>query len=181
MDKIRNYSVSFSGLKLGKHTFEYSITQEFFNLFEFEQDFKKPEIKVVLELEKHSTFLDLRFKSEGTVEVDCDVTSEPYLQEVENELELVVKFGHEFDDSDDEVWVIPEGEHEINVAQLIYEMILLSIPNKRINPNIDSDNAEEAYDLLDRYAPKEAEEDPESEKEDTDPRWDSLKNLYKKK
>ena len=176
MDKKKNYNVSFSGLKLGKHAFQFEISQEFFDLFEFNQDFRKPEVTVDLMLEKHSTFLDLVFHSEGTVEVDCDISNEAYMQPIENELKLVVKFGHEFDDSDDEVWVIPEGEHEINVAQLIYEMILLSIPNKRISPDVES---AEAYDLLDKYAPKAAEDKPENEDNSTDPRWDSLKNLYK--
>ena len=176
MDKIKNYNVSFSGLGLGKHTFQFEISQAFFDLFEFNQDFDQPDIIVELVLEKHSTFLDLIFNSKGTVQVECDISNEPYTQPIENDLELVVKFGQVFDDTDDEVWVIPEGEHEINVAQLIYEIILLSIPKKRVNPDLE----DEALDLLYKYAPKTEEEKPENENNDTDPRWDSLKNLYKK-
>ena len=176
MDKIKNYNVSFSGLKPGKHTFRFDISQAFFDLFEFNQDFSEPQITVDLLLEKHSTFLELVFASKGTVVVDCDITNEPYVQPVENQLDLVVKFGQKFDDTDDEVWVIPEGEHEINVAQLIYEMILLSIPKKRVNPELE----DEALELLDKYAPKAEEEVPEDENKESDPRWDSLKNLYNK-
>lgn len=181
MDKIKDYDVSFSGLSLGKHIFRFEISQEFFDLFDFDQDFQDPEVSVKLELEKRSTFLELKFDTEGSVIVDCDLTDEAYTQPIEGTMDMVVKFGHEFDDSDDEVWIIPEGEHEINVAQLIYEMILLSIPLKRVNPDSDSEKVQEALDLLDKYAPKESIEDNTSEDKSIDPRWDSLKELFKKK
>ena len=181
MDKIRDYDVSFSGLKTGRHTFSFKISQEFFDLFDFNQDFQNPEVEINLELEKHTTFLDLNFHAEGEVNVDCDVTDENYRQPIEGDMELVVKFGHEFDDSDDQVWTIPEGEPDINVAQLIYELILLSIPKKRVNPNLDSEQAQQALDLLEKYAPKKKKIDKKSDDKSIDPRWDSLKELFKKK
>ncbi|MDO5656447.1 MAG: DUF177 domain-containing protein [Flavobacteriaceae bacterium] len=161
---------------MGKHTFQFQISQEFFDLFKFNQDFTQPEFVVNLNLEKHTTFLDLNFQTQGKVVVDCDITLEPYTQKVENALDLVVKFGHEFDDTDDEVWVIPEGEHEINVAQLIYEMILLGIPNKRLSPKARKNS----HEILEKYAPKAEDEKPENHDNSTDPRWESLKKLYKK-
>src|SRR5690554_7463762 len=109
MDKIRVYDVSFSGLKQGKHTFEFNISQAFFDLFEFEQDFRNPDVSIILLLEKHSTFLELNLEAKGEVSVICDVSDEEYAQDIQGDMELVVKFGHEFDDSDDEVWIIPEG------------------------------------------------------------------------
>ncbi|MGI9525633.1 MAG: YceD family protein [Weeksellaceae bacterium] len=179
MEKIRNYDVSFFGLRDGKHTFEFDISQAFFDLFTFEQEFEKPEIYVDLELVKKTTFLELHFKMRGDIELSCDISNRLYRQPIEGELDMVVKFGHQFDDSDDEVWEIPQGENRINVAQLIYELVLLNIPIKHYHPDLESEEAEEALHLLDEYAPKaidEAEEQDESE-EDIDPRWDSLKKL----
>ena len=34
MDKLKDYNISFSGLKEGKHLFEYEIGASFFELFE---------------------------------------------------------------------------------------------------------------------------------------------------
>lgn len=180
MDKIRVYDVSFSGLKQGKHTFEFNISQAFFDLFEFEQDFRNPDVSIILLLEKHSTFLELNLEAKGEVSVICDVSDEEYAQDIQGDMELVVKFGHEFDDSDDEVWIIPEGESSLNIAQLIYELILLNIPIKRVNPNLDSKQAQKALNLLEKYAPKASEENL-SEDKSNDPRWDTLKELFKKK
>ncbi|MGV4529876.1 YceD family protein [Ornithobacterium rhinotracheale] len=182
MDKMKNYDVQFSGLKEGEHQFKFEIKQLFFDLFTFEQEFQKPNIQVDLNLIKKSTFLELQFKLNGEVELICDITNEPYTQPIDGEMEIVVKFGEEFDDSDDEVLILPHGEYKVNVAQLIFELTLLSIPLKHINPDVDSEEMIEALDLLDQYAPEDDDyddfdEEVDDEEEDIDPRWNKLKDL----
>ncbi|MRJ07864.1 DUF177 domain-containing protein [Ornithobacterium rhinotracheale] len=182
MDKIKNYDVQFSGLKEGEHQFKFEIKQSFFDLFTFEQEFQKPNIQVDLNLIKKSTFLELQFKLNGEVELICDITNEPYTQPIDGEMEIVVKFGEDFDDSDDEVLILPHGEYKVNVAQLIFELTLLSIPLKHINPDVDSEEMIEALDLLDQYAPEDDDyedfdEEVDDDEEDIDPRWNKLKDL----
>jgi len=53
-------------------------------------------------------------------------------------------------------------------------MIILSVPAKRIHPGIkDGTLNSEVIEKLKELAPKEAKKD----KEETDPRWDTLKKL----
>jgi len=178
MEKFRYYNVSFAGLSLGKHDFEFHVTQPFFDLFEFEQDFRNPDLKIQLVLDKKNNFLELDFELSGTVELDCDLTNEPYNQELNGKSEIIVKFGEEFDNSDDEIWVIPHGEHSINIAQMIYEMTLLAIPVKRIHPDVKSGKSHsEMLDLLEQYSLEEETDDENSDNEETDPRWEQLKKL----
>jgi len=177
MEKFRYYNVSFAGLSLGKHDFEFHVTQPFFDLFEFEQDFRNPSLKVQLILDKKNNFLELGFNLSGTVELDCDLTNEPYNQELNGKSEIIVKFGEEFDDSDDEIWVIPHGEHSVNIAQMMYEMTLLAIPVKRIHPDVQNGKSDsEMLDLLNLYSLGE-DDDENSDNEETDPRWEELKKL----
>ena len=42
--------------------------------------------------------LELAFKATGTVNVNCDVTNEPFELPIEGNLNLIVKFGHEYND-----------------------------------------------------------------------------------
>lgn len=182
MEKFRNYDVSFSGLSLGAHEFEFEVKQSFFDLFEFEQDFDAPDLKIQLILDKKNNFLDLFFKLSGTVELACDLTNESYRDHISNEAEIIVKFGEEYDDSDDEVWVVPHGEHTVNISQMVYEMTLLALPNKRIHPDVKSGKSHsEMLDLLEQYSLHEEieEEDwtEESNEEEMDPRWEALKKL----
>ncbi|MBV7441731.1 DUF177 domain-containing protein [Weeksellaceae bacterium TAE3-ERU29] len=179
--KIRKYDVQFSGLSEGEHHFSFEITQSFFDLFTFEQEFEKPNLKVDLTLIKKSTFIELFFEISGNVELICDITNEPYLQDINGKMEIVVKFGEEFDDTDDEVLVLPHGEYKVNVAQLIFELTLLNIPLKHIRPDLDSEDAQEVLDLLDEYAPTDEDEEfydeDEVDEDNNDPRWDKLKDL----
>lgn len=186
MEKFENYDVSFAGLSLGEHEFEFHVTQEFFDLFEIEQEFRKPEIDLKLILDKKNNFLDLIFQLNGKVELDCDLTNESFHEELSNYAEIVVKFGDDYDFTDDESWIIPSTEHTINIAQMFYEMSLLAVPRKKIHPDILSgDSQSEMLDLLDQYSLTEetddeeeflSDEDLESNKE-IDPRWEVLKKL----
>ena len=78
MDKLRNYDISFSGLKNGKHNFQFETDKEFFQLFDTEQEFTNPKIKVDVLLDKHSTFLEVVISTKGTVDLVCDITNEDF-------------------------------------------------------------------------------------------------------
>lgn len=182
MEKFRYYNVAFTGLTLGQHDFEFEITQSFFDLFEFDQDFRNPKINLQLTLDKKNNFLELFFTLKGTVELDCDLSGETFTQEIQNKATIIVKFSEEHDYSDDEIWVIPHGEHAVNIAQMIYEMTLLAIPIKRIHPGVESGEIKsEVLDLLDKYSlveeSEETDEQEEINEEDIDPRWEQLKKL----
>lgn len=179
MDKFKHYNVSFAGLPLGKHDFEFYITQSFFDLYKFEQDFYNPNLKIHLTLNKKNTFLELEFTLTGELELDCDITNESFQESLNSNTSVIVKFGEEFDDSDDEVWVIPQGEYQLNIAQMIYEMILLAIPIKRIHPDVkNGESHSEMLKLLEKYELHDGEKtESQAENEDIDPRWEQLKKL----
>lgn len=177
--KLKEYDISFVGLKQGKHLFEYEIDKSFFGLFDY-QEFNDIHQKVTITLNKMSNLLELSFKNRGEVNVNCDITNEPFDLPVEGKLHLVVKFGEEYNDQDEELLVIPNGEHTINVAQYIYEMIVLSIPAKRVHPGVEEGIFHpEILEQLDKLAPKEHEEIMEDGQ--IDPRWNELKKLLNNK
>jgi len=172
MDKLRNYDVSFSGLKNGKHEFKFEIDKTFFQLFDTEQEFTNPKIEVSVLLDKHTTFLEFEIKIKGLVELVCDITNEDFNYPIENEIKILVNFGEEYDDSNEEVITISTGEHAFNVAHLIYENVMLSIPMKKISPNV----SDEDIQILDQFSPKDIEE-AEEEEHESDPRWEALRKL----
>ncbi|EFK36587.1 YceD family protein [Chryseobacterium gleum] len=172
MDKLRNYDVSFSGLKNGRHEFKFEIDKTFFQLFDTEQEFTNPRIEVNVSLDKHTTFLEFEIKIKGLVELVCDITNENFDYPIENEIKILVNFGEEYDDSNEDVITIPTGEHAFNVAHLIYENVMLSIPMKKISPNV----SDEDLKILDQFSPKDIEV-AEEEEHESDPRWDALKKL----
>lgn len=170
MDKLRNYEVNFSGLKNGKHEFSFEIDQAFFQLFDTELEFSNPKIIADIYLDKHTTFLEFIIKIHGDVELICDITGKPFRNPVENEIDILVKFGEEYDDSNMDVITIPAHDHSFNVAQLIYEDVVLSIPMKKISPDVTKEDLK----LLEKFSSK---QENKKEEQIADPRWEALKKL----
>jgi len=181
-DEMRNlaaYTIPFVGLKLGKHQFEYEIDNEFFEHFEYD-DLNSSNVKIDLLLEKKTTMMELTFKASGSVNVNCDITNEPYDQPIEGSLFLVIKFGDEFNDENEDLLILPHGEFEVNVQQYIYELIVLSIPLKRVHPGVEDGTLDsEVLDKLEELSINNNEN--KSDEDEIDPRWNKLKNLLNDK
>lgn len=167
------YDIEFKGLKEGLHEFEYEIEDKFFEHFDKEL-VSVGDLDVKVELEKRNTFMKLYFDINGWLELTCDRCLDNYRQEIIQQNELFVKFDeNNYEDDDEVIWLLPE-EHKINVAQLIYEYIVLGIPLKHVHP--DNKNGENGCDIemikrLDNHIQHEEEE------KDIDPRWEALKKL----
>lgn len=182
MNNTKQYLIPFVGLKIGKHHFEYQISNSFFAAFEYDE-FESSNIKVNVVLEKKTTMLELTFKHEGTVNVPCDLTSEDFDLPVTGEMKLLVRFGEVYNNDNEELLILPFGEFEIDISQYIYEMIALSVPLRRVHPGVhDGSLKTEALvrlkELILEERKGENEEKNEKDKEENiDPRWDKLKQL----
>ena len=173
MKDLKQFNIPFVGLKEGKHLFQYKVDNTFFELYNY-NEFEKSSINVTLEFVKKSTLFELEFTASGTVNVPCDVTNEYFDLEITATLPLVVKFGQEYNDENEEILILPHEVYQFSVAQFIYEMIVLGIPNKRVHPKVlDGTMETEALEQLEIKEEKTV--------ETTDPRWDKLKNLITEK
>lgn len=176
MKDLKQFNIHYIGLKEASHTFEYQIDNTFFEAFHFDEFFDA-NIKVTLVLDKKSTMLTLNFTATGTVNVLCDVSGEEFDQKIHAALPLLVKFGNEFNDDNEELLILPYSEFQVNVAQYIYEMIVLSIPSKRVHPKVlDGTMETEALKKLEKLRVTK-----EKTTEDVDPRWEKLKNIKTEK
>ena len=173
MKDLKEFNIPFVGLKEGKHLFQYEVDNTFFELYNY-NEFEKSSIIVALEFVKKSTLFELNFTASGTVNVPCDVTNEYFDLEITATLPLVVKFGQEYNDDNEEILILPHEVYQFSVAQFIYEMIVLGIPNKRVHPKVLDGTME--TEVLEQLEIKE-----EKTVETTDPRWDKLKNLITEK
>lgn len=174
--KVTNeFLIPFTGLKLGKHQFDYQISQKFFESYAY-CDFENCAVDVKVVLDKKSTFMELSLKHKGTVFVPCDVTGEQFDLPVKGAIKVVVKFGDEFNNENEELLILPHGEHQIDITQYVYELIVLSVPPKRVHPGVkDGSLKNEALEKLSVTSVKTKE--TTQEEENIDPRWDKLKQL----
>ena len=180
MKDLKEFDISFIGLKEGIHQFEYTIDKKFFDFFNYDE-FYDANVKVMLSFLKNTTIFELDFAFSGWVEVACDVTTELFHQPIEADIHLIVKFGDEYNDENEELLIIPHSENKMNVAQYIYEAIVLAVPIKRVHPGvIDGSLHSEVLEKLKEFEIKDEDQEEEQEENKTkenDPRWNKLKNI----
>ena len=172
MEHFKAFLIPFIGLKDGVHHFDFKIDNTFFEGFEF-LDFRNARVAVGLVFEKKPTLLTFNFNAKGTITVPCDITTELFDLPINTAFKLVVKFGSVENHDDDEIVILPHGSNEIQVAQYIYEMIVLSVPQKKVHPGIEAGTLKS--DILEKL--KNMETQKKIPSEETDPRWDKLKDL----
>ncbi|MBI9037351.1 MAG: DUF177 domain-containing protein [Bacteroidales bacterium] len=172
MSALKRYIIQFGGLSIGNHNFEFHVDDAFFENFEY-SEIKEGDVFVDVSLEKQETMLILNFSIKGNVNIICDRCSDFFDLPISTNQQLIVKFGDEDFEETDDIFVIPFNEHKIDLSQLIYEYINLSVPIKRVHPDNKHGNSTcdpEIIKIIEGL----------SENNSTDNRWDALKKLKNK-
>lgn len=176
MKALKQFSIPFTGLKLGIHQFDYEIDKSFFDAFEYSL-VKNGALKIKVELDKQETMLLLNFHIFGTIQLNCDKCLTEFAQPIEIKERQIIKFAEDDLESDDlEIIVLNKRESEIDVSELIYEYINVAVPyiNNCEQAGQGQSCDPEMIATLEKLASgNAATEDKESE----DPRWDALKKL----
>lgn len=171
MKKKSDFTIPFAGLKLGHHTYEFEVDDTFFEDLEYSL-IKKGSVSVSIDLEKKETMLILQFALTGSVEVECNLCTDPLNQQVEATYPLIYKFGLE-ELEDDSIIVIHPDSYQIDVQHPIYEFLTISLPIRTVHS--EGLCNQEMIETLNKYlsSPKENDEN----NDDIDPRWSALNNL----
>ena len=179
MKSLQEYRIPFTGLKEGKHQFDFEIDQRFFNEFEYSL-VKNGNLKAEMELDKQETMLILQFSIKGEIFLNCDVCLSDFPINVDISERQIVKFNDDenLEDDTDEIIVLNKNEHEIDVSTLMYEYINLAVPyfNRCENPGGTQWCDREVLEKLEKLSGS----TNESEITDADPRWDALKKIKNK-
>lgn len=176
MKKRGLYTVRISGLADGNHDFSFELDHKFFASLE-QPEIENGFVRAEVILEKKVGILALHFHLEGEVEVVCDRCLEPFMTEIKTEQKIFVKLGETPGEIEDDVIMIHRDDHEIEVGQYLYEFIILALPFQRIH-SVDEDGVSKCDpEMIHRL---EEHKGWEENKDQTDPRWDTLKGIIEK-
>ncbi|RYD69829.1 MAG: DUF177 domain-containing protein [Sphingobacteriales bacterium] len=174
MKPIKQFSIPFTGLKIGKHQFDFEVDNNFFDAFEYSL-IKKGILKVEVELDKQETMILLNFKISGTVELNCDTCLSDFTAPLEIQERQIVKFTEDDLESDDpEIIMLNKKESAVDVSSLIYEYINVSVPYI-VNCGKTGQTAQCDMEMIAKLESFAIEN--KKENNDADPRWEALKNL----
>lgn len=145
MERPADFAIAFKGLKNGVHDFVFELDGALFAAYE-QTEIRDGAGKVYVRLNRSERQLVLDVRIDARVVVPCDRCLEDCTLPVAYEGQLVVKFSEEGGEYDGEVlWLYP-GDTEVDLAQYVYESIVLSLPYRRVHPDGECDPA-----MLERF------------------------------
>lgn len=169
------FRLEFAGLKEGRHTFSYEVGANFVDAFPVGDAFEEPDVHVEVDMEKRERMLLLSFRFRGTAGTQCDRCLKPLRFKVEVEDEIIVKMTSDAGSEaaqEDNLWWITEKDAYLDLAPYFYETITLSRPLQVFCPEDENGRSTCDKAMLGLYG-----QAADSEKAETDPRWDALKEL----
>ncbi len=133
MEFAKSYTIAFKGLKPGVHDFDFKVDASLFAAYEG-AEITDGDCDVKVRMERAETQLRMAVSIDGYVMVPCDRCLEDCRIPIAYEGALTVKFSDIEGEYDGEVMWLPVGESEVDLAQYIYESIVLSLPYQRVHP-----------------------------------------------
>jgi uncharacterized metal-binding protein YceD (DUF177 family) len=178
--ELSKYNIDIYGLEDKQYGYDMESGDAFFE--ELEQDLiEHGHFKTHVVLSKSATMLQLHFYTEGSVQLLCDRTLEPFEEPIRTDDRIILKFGDRDEELTDEIEIINRNTNRINIAKYVFEFIALSLPFKKLHPSLRTE--EEADDSDDDeviliYSSEDKEDNGDSDSEEKiDPRWEALKKL----
>jgi uncharacterized protein len=183
MNKLKDFDIEVFSIKDNTHLrYDFELDDSFFTLFE-DSLIQKGSLHVEVDIEKTALLIRSSFKIDGTVELICDRTLDPFEYPIHSENPILFKYAEEEGEITEEIVGIKRETVKINVAQYIYEFIGLEVPIKKLHPRFE----EEDQDVNDNtliYSTGSSEEDKNNKDaadgDIIDPRWLALKTLKDK-
>ncbi len=191
MGKFSAYNLPLKSLGVGIHEFEYHLDKQFFVNME-SADVRDADLCVKLAVAYNGDFYNLSFSISGQVILACDRCLDDLSYPVDASYNLVVKYGDDYNDDNDEVLEIPASDASLNVAYMIYDTVVLQIPMKHVHPQgkcnrqmsaiLKKHRAETADDNAD-FGNELCDDDIDSidacqsSGAPSDPRWNALRKL----
>ena len=171
MCNLEDLKIDLKELNEGLTTLHFNLGDAYFESLD-EDEIKRGNISVSINVKRTENYFELDFHTEGTVVIPCDRCLDDMEQQIETDDRLVAKFGEEYSEDDDLI-TVDEREGLLDVAWFIYEFILLNIPAKHVHTP-GKCNAAMIKVLEEHSATRSSGED---EVQAVDPRWNGLEKL----
>ena len=125
--------IAFKGLKPGTYDYGFALDGALFRAFE-SPEIKDGSLQAAVRMERTESQLTLDVTVEGRVVVPCDRCLEDCTLPVAYEGRLLVRFADEPAEYDGDVLWLHPSEEEVDLAQYLYESVVLSLPYRRVHP-----------------------------------------------
>lgn len=126
-----SFKIDLKDLKEGETDLTFHLDDAFFASLD-DAEVRRGRLACTLAVRRTGRLFDLRFHTEGTVTIPCDLCLDDMEQPVAADSELACRLGAEAGE-DDGVVTIAEDDGTLDVAWFIYETVALGIPMRHVH------------------------------------------------
>lgn len=170
------FKLRLSGVEDGTYCFTMVCDKSFFELAEL-SDLQDGCLNLQVEMIKTEKLVDVKCHFKGDLVATCDRCLLPVTLPMDFDERLIVKLVPTVEegenDDDDDIWVIDENTYELDIFHFVYESIMLALPHRIVHEDDEDGNPTCDPEVMARLA----EMSGQKQTQQTDPRWEALKNL----
>lgn len=133
MGKFTEFKLQLKSMPEGEHEYAYHLGKEFFVNME-NDEIHDADIDVKLIATRRGDPFELNFHFTGTLTLLCTRCLDDLVFPVDTTYHMTVEYGDSYRDESDDLLIIPDSDATLNVAFMIYDTIVLSIPMKHVHP-----------------------------------------------
>ncbi len=170
----KKYTINVAKLEPIDYHFDMEGDSTFFEDNAIEQVFGG-DFKAHLVINKSETMIVVDLALEGILQLECDRSLESFDFPFDSNDKIIYKFGSG-QNEDEEIRWVTKGIESLDLEQDIYELILLSIPMKKLHPRFVEEGFDSEVEGKVVYSTIKPTDEQEQEQE-IDPRWANLNKL----
>lgn len=132
MCDLKRFIIALPTLGEGDHEYEMKVDGDFF-ASRGNDDVKRADVTAYVDINVRHGSYKIGITCQGWIEIPCDRCLDPMRLDVDDDYDVTVRYGEEYDEKD-ELIIIPEEEKDFDLAPLIADTILLAIPLRHVHP-----------------------------------------------
>lgn len=132
MSELNEFLISLPALGEGHHELELKADTGFF-ASRGNAEVTEADVVAYVDIDvRHGSYL-IGITCRGWIDIPCDRCLEPMRLEVDEDYDVTVRYGEEYEEKDD-IIVIPEDEVNFDLSSLVADTVLLAIPLRHVHP-----------------------------------------------
>ena len=167
---MNNYQIKCKNIKDGNHLYEFTITNSFFDEF-IDSEITRGDINISVIMKKNNYKREIEISINGIVNnLVCDLCAEEIPIKIISNTKFLIRNSETKKESLDEIIYVEKNQDKIYIKNLLFEMIVLALPNKRKHNIVNGKRNcnKQMLELIDKYS---------SNTSFNDSRWDELKKI----
>lgn len=132
MCDLNQFVIALPALGEGHHEYEIKADR---SLFEGHGNVEVTAADIVAYVDidvRHGAY-EIGLTCQGWIEIPCDRCLDPMRLDVDEDYDFTVRYGEDYDEADDMI-TLPEKEVNFDLAPIVADTVLLSIPLRHVHP-----------------------------------------------